>query len=80
MLFGFPYMTYIYFGSYIFSKQETAFKYVFLFISLITGIEYLIAIAWTDMLKVIPYINPMIGAGYAIFMTIISEDVDDIEK
>jgi len=47
---------------------------------LITGIEYLIAIAWTDMLKVIPYINPMIGAGYAIFMTIISEDVDDIEK
>jgi hypothetical protein len=64
-------MTFIYLGSYLFSKQETAFKYVFLFLSLVTGIEYIIAIAWNDFLNYIPYLNPMVAATYAIFNTII---------
>jgi len=71
LVFGFPFITFIYVGNFLFSKHETAFKYIFLFLLLVTGLEFLIMIPWDDFFQFIKYTNPIVSAITAIFSILV---------
>lgn len=73
LVFGLPFISFIYLGSWIFSKHETAFKYVFMLLLLVTGLMFLIMIAYADFFTVIMYVNPIVTGVMAIFSIIIVE-------
>jgi len=77
LVFGFPFITFIYVGSFIFSKHETAFKYVFLFILAVTAIEFLIVIPWNDFFMFIKYTNPIVTSVVAIFSILVPPENPD---
>lgn len=67
MIFGVPIINLVYLGGFLFDKAETAFKYVYLFVLLITGIEFIICIPRKDFFNVIMYTNPVVSVFYCIF-------------
>jgi len=72
MIFGFPFITFIYTGGFLFSKHEAAFKYVFLFLSLVTALENLLGIWIPFMLVFARWTNPLVTVVYAMFDIILS--------
>ena len=75
-LFGFPYITTAYLRSFLFSKNETAFKYVILLPMIVTAVQgIIIAIfyftdTWTGIIYFGLYTNPLASCGYAMFIVI----------